>query len=130
MNIPEFYYLMLKEQYDENKANEIIEGLNSKKYLTLRINRLKTDRDYILNYFKEKNINFEEIPWFHDAFIINELIENDIRKLDIYEDGKIYMQSLSSMIPPIVLNPENQENILDMCAAPRWKNDSNYFYFK
>ena len=121
---------MLKEQYDENKANEIIEGLNSKKYLTLRINRLKTDRDYILNYFKEKNINFEEIPWFHDAFIINELIENDIRKLDIYEDGKIYMQSLSSMIPPIVLNPENQENILDMCAAPRWKNDSNYFYFK
>ena len=28
------------------------------------------------------------------------------------------MQSLSSMLPPIILNPKEKENILDMAAAP------------
>ena len=28
------------------------------------------------------------------------------------------MQSLSSMLPPIILNPRKEEDILDMCAAP------------
>ena len=38
--------------------------------------------------------------------------------MEIYRNGEIYFQSLSSMIPPIVLNPKSKENILDMAAAP------------
>ncbi len=32
--------------------------------------------------------------------------------------GKYYIQSLSSMIPPLVLNPKAEDITLDMCAAP------------
>lgn len=32
--------------------------------------------------------------------------------------GMYYIQSLSSMIPPIVLNPRHNELVLDLCAAP------------
>ncbi len=32
--------------------------------------------------------------------------------------GKYYIQSLSSMIPPIVLNPSSSDRVLDLCAAP------------
>ena len=39
----------------------------------------------------------------------------------MYENGEIYMQSLSSMLPPIVLEPKEKENILDMTAAPGGK---------
>ena len=39
----------------------------------------------------------------------------------MYENGEIYMQSLSSMLPPIVLEPREKENILDMTAAPGGK---------
>ena len=51
------------------------------------------------------------------------LLENDIeiRKTKIYEEGKIYIQNLSSMIPPLFLNPKEQEDILDMAAAPGGK---------
>ena len=41
--------------------------------------------------------------------------------MDIYENGEIYFQSLSSMLPPIILNPKEGENILDMAAAPGGK---------
>ena len=36
--------------------------------------------------------------------------------------GKYYIQSLSSMIPPIVLNPSPYERVLDLCAAPGSKS--------
>ncbi|WDC84105.1 RsmB/NOP family class I SAM-dependent RNA methyltransferase [Caloramator sp. mosi_1] len=41
-----------------------------------------------------------------------------MEKLDIYKEGYIYIQSLPSMIPPLVLDPKNGEKVLDMTAAP------------
>ena len=41
--------------------------------------------------------------------------------MDIYKDGKIYFQNLSSMLPPIVVTPKKGESILDMTAAPGGK---------
>jgi 16S rRNA (cytosine1407-C5)-methyltransferase len=32
--------------------------------------------------------------------------------------GAYYIQSLSSMIPPLVLNPDMNDKVLDLCAAP------------
>ena len=53
--------------------------------------------------------------------MIENVKEEEIRKLEIYENGEIYLQSLSSMIPPIILNPKPEENILDMASAPGGK---------
>ena len=39
----------------------------------------------------------------------------------MYINGKIYMQSLSSMLPVLFLNPKENESILDMAAAPGGK---------
>ncbi|MDA3860264.1 MAG: RsmB/NOP family class I SAM-dependent RNA methyltransferase [Melioribacteraceae bacterium] len=36
--------------------------------------------------------------------------------------GKYYIQSLSSMIPPLVLSPTSEDTALDMCAAPGSKS--------
>ena len=46
---------------------------------------------------------------------------SEIRELEIYNNGEIYLQSLSSMLPPIILSPKENENILDMAAAPGGK---------
>ena len=43
---------------------------------------------------KESNIEFEEVKWNNDAIIIKNVLEEDIRKLKIYENGEIYLQSL------------------------------------
>jgi NOL1/NOP2/sun family putative RNA methylase len=39
----------------------------------------------------------------------------------MYKNGEIYLQSLSSMLPPIILNPKQGADILDMAAAPGGK---------
>ena len=75
----------------------------------------------IKEILEKEEISFKEVPWNDFALIIENADESRIRKLQIYNNGEIYMQSLSSMIPPIVLNPQANESILDMAAAPGGK---------
>lgn len=121
MEILDFYKELLLKQYDKKNVDEILQGLNSKKNVTLRINTIKSNKEEVINNLKENNITFHEVKWYKDALVIENAVEQDIQKLDIYNEGKIYLQSLSSMIPPIILNPKEGENILDMCAAPGGK---------
>ena len=121
MEIPSFFMEKIRNQYSEEISKKIEMGLISKKPVTFRINTLKTTKEYIIQNLKENQIEYEEIKWNNDAIIIKNATEDDIRKLKIYEEGKIYLQSLSSMIPPIILEPKEKENILDMTAAPGGK---------
>ena len=41
--------------------------------------------------------------------------------MSIYKNGELYLQSLSSMLPPIILEPKERTDILDMAAAPGGK---------
>lgn len=121
MEIQSFLKDMLLEQYDEITVNNIIQGLTLKKQVTLRINTIKSNKDEIKQQLSKENISFKEVNWYEDALIILNAREEQIQKLEIYEQGKIYLQSLSSMLPPIILNPQENENILDMAAAPGGK---------
>lgn len=112
---------MIKNQYGEELAKKILEGYNVKRKVTFRVNTLKTTVDEVEKVLKENKIEFENPKWSKEAFIINEVKENEIKKLDIYQKGEIYLQSLSSMLPPIILDPKENTDILDMAAAPGGK---------
>lgn len=118
--IPQFLKEMLVNQYGQETTKKIIKGY-VKKVVTIRINTIKTNRQEIIDKLKNAQIEFDEIEYNNNALIIRNKNEEDLRKLDVYENGEIYMQSLSSMLPPIVLEPREKENILDMTAAPGGK---------
>lgn len=119
--IPQFLYEMLLEQYGEEITNKIIDGYSKQRPVTLRVNTIKSSKELIENSLEKAGISFKEVNWYKDALIIENVREDEIKKLDIYENGEIYLQSLSSMIPPIILEPKAGENILDMAAAPGGK---------
>ena len=118
--IPQFLKEMLVNQYGQETTKKIIKGY-VKKVVTIRVNTIKTDKQEIIDKLKNAQIEFDEIEYNNNALIIRNKNEEDLRKLDVYENGEIYMQSLSSMLPPIVLEPREKENILDMTAAPGGK---------
>lgn len=119
--IPEFLYKKLVEQYGEDIVTKIKAGYSEKRVTTIRANTLKTSPESIKEQLKELNISFLEMPWNKGAVIIENKNEIDIRTLSMYENGEIYLQSLSSMIPPLIVDPKNGESILDMAAAPGGK---------
>ena len=120
-SIPEFLYNLLLEQYGNDLTNTIINGYSQKRYVTLRANSLKTSIENIKNIFDSMKISYQDVSWYKDALIIKNVSEKQIKNLEIYKNGEIYLQSLSSMIPPIILSPKENENILDMAAAPGGK---------
>ena len=110
--------------------SKILEGFNTKRKVTLRVNNLKTDLNTIKNEFNKLGIKYETVKFYDNALIIDNASEKDLQSLEMYEKGEIYLQSLSSMLPPLILGPKPNMDILDMCAAPRRKDDTISCYFE
>jgi len=119
--IPQFFKEILLKQYGEEITNKILEGYLKQRLVTLRVNTIKAQKENIKQILQNAGIENEDISWYKDGLIIKNVREEEIKKLDIYENGEIYLQSLSSMLPPIILEPKRGENILDMAAAPGGK---------
>lgn len=124
--VPNFLKDILEKEYSSEEINEILSGYKQKRNTTLRVNTLKTNICEIKEKLQKVNIKYIDVEWYKDALILDESQEKNIQSLDMFKNGEIYLQSLSSMIPPIVLNPKPKENILDMCAAPRRKNYTDF----
>lgn len=104
--------------YNTRIADKILLGMGERRFTTLRVNTLKSNVEEVKECLEKQNIEFEIVLWYKDAIIIKNAQESDLQKMDLYKDGKIYLQSLSSMIPPLVLNPKEGEKVLDLTAAP------------
>ena len=120
-NLPGFLIEKLKLQYSNEEIEKIIHGYNYKRPVTFRVNTIKTSIENIEKYMQDNGIEYSKIKWSNCAFIIKNKTEKELKEMDMYINGEIYLQSLSSMLPPIVLNPQPSEDILDMAAAPGGK---------
>lgn len=111
----------LEKQYGTKITKEIIEGYQTKRKTTLRINTIKSNIEEIKKELEKEKIEYEIVKWSKEALIIKNADEKTIQEMEIYKNGKIYLQSLSSMLPPIILKPKEGTDILDMAAAPGGK---------
>ncbi len=77
----------------------------------------RANHDELIKRLSKYGIELESLP---EIFFAYKVIKgrDKIGKTLEYVLGKYYIQSLSSMIPPIVLNPDENDITLDLCAAP------------
>lgn len=116
--LPSKFVDSLYEIFPTLTVDKILIGMMNKRMTTIRTNNIKMTIRELMEVLKENNIKFDRVLWYDDALIIKNATEKDLQVLNEYKEGKFYIQSLSSMIPPIVLQPKEEEKILDMTAAP------------
>lgn len=104
--------------FSPGTADKILQGIGSERSTTLRVNTIKSSVSDIMRYLRDKGFKFDRVCWYNDALVLKNGKEKDVEALDVYKEGYIYLQSLSSMIPPLAMGPGVGENILDMTAAP------------
>ena len=92
--------------------------MGARRFTTLRVNTLRSSAVDLLRFFREAAVKHERVPWYPDAFVLRDLRERDVEAWDAYREGRLYLQSLSSMIPALALGPRPGERILDIAAAP------------
>ena len=100
-NIPEFLWNLLTEHYGEELAEKITDGYVAERAVTLRVNRLKATPEEIKTQLFQVGIAYEAVDWSEDALIICGAREEAVRQIPAYEDGGIYLQSLSYMMPQL-----------------------------
>lgn len=117
-NIPEALVRKLQLQYGEG-ADGILAAFKKERPVTLRVNRLKADEARVLSELAR--FSPQKVSFYEDALILENAKERDVEETALYQEGCIYLQSLSSMLPPLFLEPKSGESILDMTAAPGGK---------
>ena len=119
-NVPALLLEKLNAQYGAALAEEIVAGF-VRRPVTLRVNTIKSTVEAVAALLDKAGIAYERVPWYQDAFILRDVREEAIQAMPEYEAGHMYLQSLSSMMPPLVVAPGKNESILDMAAAPGGK---------
>lgn len=89
-----------------------------KKPISIRINTLKTNKNDVQKKLNDLTIPSQEMIWCDNALLLPLSTSKQITEISLYKEGKIYIQSLSSMLPALVLNPQKGDKVLDMAAAP------------
>ncbi len=86
---------------------------------SIRVNTLKISVEELKKRLEPK-WNLTPIPWCKEGFWIEHKKQErrDIGNLPEHALGYFYTQEAASMIPPVILDPQPGEIILDMAAAP------------
>lgn len=116
--LPEQFIERLKLLYDDQTFKQIISAMTNKRPTTFRTNTIKIAAPELLKKLEKQNVRVVPVPWNTNAFILEKPTLRELMELPEYKNGELYVQSLSSMIPALVLNPKSNETVLDLCAAP------------
>lgn len=85
---------------------------------TIRLNPLKYNVRTTKRDLEKRGYEFEAIPWSPNTFFINNRDKSEISQTSEYQNGYFYIQDLASILDTLVLDPQKNEDILDMCSAP------------
>lgn len=121
--IPECSKLEFKEKFI-HRYSQLTDWETFKRYTcsflrkSIRVNTLKISIAELKKRL-EKDWVLEPIPWCKEGFWITHKQDRlDVGNTIEHLLGYYYVQEAASMIPPIVLNPQPGEKVLDVCAAP------------
>ena len=84
----------------------------------IRLNNLMEDPEKIKTHLEEKGLDLEAIRWSPLTYIVRNKDKSELGTMRTYKQGLFYIQGLSSMIPVVELDVNEQDKVLDMCAAP------------
>ena len=98
--------------------NSTIASFSNERIVAFRVNTLKSSEEEVLRAIEDSELSVEPIAWCAQSFIIKQGTIRDLQALDVFKEGKVYIQSTSSMLAGHVLNVSSELSVLDMCAAP------------
>lgn len=122
--IPDSEQMEFKEKFIE-RYSKLTDFEEFKKYSlsflrrSIRVNTIKISINDLKKRL-EKNWSLEQIPWCKEGFYIEHIKKErrDIGNLIEHSLGYFYTQEAASMIPPLVLEPGEDDVVLDMAASP------------
>lgn len=113
---PKWFYNKIKEEYKEETENLLI-SLKKIPYLSIRVNTLKYSTEEFESLLK--SLNVEIIKKVDTVYYIDSGI---LIHSEEFKNGQIIAQDASSYLAAKILNPKENEKVVDTCSAPGSKS--------
>ncbi|MDO4280854.1 MAG: 16S rRNA (cytosine(967)-C(5))-methyltransferase RsmB [Peptococcaceae bacterium] len=107
------------KEYGFDNTEKLCAYFNEPAATWIRVNTLKASPDDVAAKLEFLGVDFMQHPQLPEAFKISSL--QPLQNSDLFKKGQVIVQDLSAMLPAVVLNPQKNQRILDMCAAPGGK---------
>lgn len=108
------------EDFGIDFTKEMVDFNSLKPELTVRVNTLKCTKKDLINSLAKKGFLVEESEIISEALIIKKSPISLFSTVE-FKEGKIFIQDLGSMLISKILNPNEKDIVLDVCAAPGGK---------
>jgi NOL1/NOP2/sun family putative RNA methylase len=102
------------------EVREMLEAYEQPPKTTIRINTLKITKEELVDKMVEKGFELKNCEWYENGLII----QNEPFPLGAtteYLNGYYFIQSSASWIPVLALEPNPNEIVIDLAAAPGGK---------
>lgn len=118
-SFPEEITRYINDFYGMDYTKAYLRDANRIKDISIRINRLKTNKDDLISQLINEGFQVKEGSISKNSIIV----ENPSGLADslLFKDGYFTIQQESSMKAVEILNPKKGTKILDLCAAPGTK---------
>lgn len=117
-SMPEWIVKKLLQELDVKEVENICKCSNIKPQVAIRINDLKINRKFIEEKLSEKNIQFDH-GIIKDFLVLNKI--KNIENMDLFKEGYFTIQDEGAGIIALILEPKENETILDACSSPGGK---------
>ena len=106
-------------RFGREDTEKLLMSNNEKPYLTLRINALKTKPEEFRTLLENVNLKYHQGAYLPEFFKLQNL--TNITAWDLYAKGYFNIQDESAGLACRLLDVQQGQRVLDMCAAPGGK---------
>ncbi|MDO5018290.1 MAG: 16S rRNA (cytosine(967)-C(5))-methyltransferase RsmB [Lagierella massiliensis] len=118
-SVSEDFYDLLLKNYKIKTIRKILDSFLNPPEFIIRVNEIVTNIEILKQELMKLDIYFKDHPFLGNALIIDN--PYNIFETEIFQKGFFTIQGGGSILSSISLNPKQDSNILDICAAPGGK---------
>jgi len=102
---------------------KLLEWNNTPAWMYARHNALRMEAGKLLERWRFENVEYEFLnkPWLPENLIFQLKTHPSLIRMRTFQDGGFYVQDPSTLLAPLLLDPQPGETVLDLCAAPGGK---------
>lgn len=120
---PEWLVERWLQRFGNEKTQQLLAWNNTPPKTFARVNTLKTDAEKLVGRWREENVEYDFLTrdWTGENLVFELKSFPSLNSLGSFREGWFYLQDSSTLLAPVLLDPQPGETIWDMCAAPGGK---------
>lgn len=118
-SMPEWILKQWLNDYDRETLEIVLKDFLKEKPTTVRCNLNQMSKEELTRSLEAEGVQVEEHPYLPYALEISSY--DYLADLESFQQGRFYVQDISSMLVAHIANPKDGDYVIDVCAAPGGK---------